>query len=149
MMRHTWRAFLFCLNGHLGGLHNVFPGGWKVVNEKQGLRASGENKLSAVCSPLWRKRWNRDTSEMRWISLFTGVKERCHLLPFITTSLSLTLPLSVSLYLCCVFQADALHSEASEETMSHPLRWLKYLTSSESPAPHMASKHHPNSDAFP
>lgn len=60
-------------------------------------------------------------------------KERYRLLPSIITSSPSHVHI-LSLSLCCVFQADALHSEASEETMSHPLRWLKCLIWSELPA---------------
>lgn len=53
---------------------------------------------------------------------------------------SFTLSLSPSV--CHVFQADALHSEASEGTMSRLLRWLKCLTSSEFSAIINIMQHH-------
>lgn len=83
--------------------------------------------------------------KMRWIPLFTGVRKHTVVVCFQSSPLLLH-PLTFSVSVCCVFQADALHSEASEETMSRPLRWLKCLISSEFSATHKPKYQHHHTD---
>lgn len=137
VIAHSWRAFLFCLKGHLDALNNVCFTKKKLWMKSRDQRRWWEEVVGSLLIPLWRNRWNQDTLALKWNEMNHSLhrcKERHRLLPPIIASSpshSHCLSHALSLHVFCVFQADALRSEASEATMSHPLRWLKCRISSE------------------
>lgn len=146
VIAHSWRAFFFCLKGHLDALHNVCFTKKKLWMKSRDQRRWWEEVVGSLLIPLRRNRWNQDTLALKWKEINRSLhrcKERHRLLPpIITSSPSHSHSLSLSLHVFCVFQADALRSEASEATMSHPLRWLKCRISSEFFQNHMPKTSH-------